>query len=52
MKDAIIEQTGEDDVTPDSNEQPFKKRNSFARSNETFHTNAFESIDSFVKLEN
>ena len=48
MKEVILENTDEDDMTPDSAIPVYK--NTKQRKAE-FKTNAFESIDSFVKLE-
>ena len=50
MKDVIMENTAEDDLTPDSGDiNP--SRNQRVR-NESFKTHDFASIDSFVQLEN
>ena len=53
MKDVIFENTAEEDMTPDSEEmiKPLSKANLRERK-ESFKTHAFESIDSFVQLEN
>ena len=50
MKDVILENTEEDDFTPDSGVVS-KSRNPRGR-NESFKTHDFASIDSFVQLEN
>ena len=50
MRDIIEETAMEDDVTPESADISLAKANH--QRQESFKTNAFESIDSFVMLEN
>lgn len=52
MKEVIVENTAEDELTPESGEVNALSKARNAAGKESFKTHDFASIDSFVQLEN